>query len=160
MAAGEAAVPACPKSADTSGLSESRMLPADPLADRPPHDQFLVAALEPRQLVGEHRDALPVAARHPGDVGAPEAPRRTEGVENLADVLVDVAIRVGLARIARRTRQLDRDIGTLGDGEHLPEIGESAVVGPGAATAASAVVVDVQFQAGMPLGDPVECSHM
>src|SRR5712692_474715 len=145
MAAGEAAVPACPKSADTSGLSESRMLPADPLADRPPHDQFLVAALEPRQLVGEHRDALPVAARHPGDVGAPEAPRRAEGVENLADVLVDVAIRVRLARIARRARQLDGDVGPLGEREHLPEIGESGIIGTGAAPAATAVVVDMQL---------------
>src|SRR5712691_9855061 len=160
MAAGEAAARARPKSADASGLSECRMLPADPLADRAPHDQFLVGSLEPRQLVGEHRDALPVAARHPGDVGPPEAPRRTEGVENLPDVLVDVAIRVGLARIARRARQLDCDIGTLGDGEHLAEIGESAVVGPGAATAAASVVVDVELEAGMALGDPVEGVHV
>ena len=58
-------------------------------------------ALEPRQFLGEHRHALPIRARHAGDVGAPEAALRAKRVDDLADVFVDVAIKVGFARIAR-----------------------------------------------------------
>src|SRR5271167_4849868 len=93
-----------------------------------PHDQFLIAALEPRQLFGEHRYALPVGARHAGDVGAPEAALRAERIEHLPDVFVDVAKGVGLARIAWRAGELERDIRVFGDGEHLSQIGKSAVV--------------------------------
>src|SRR5271166_2989840 len=82
----------------------SRALPAEPIADRLSHDEVLVATLEPRQFLGEHRHALPIGARHAGDVGSPEAALRAERVIDLADVFVDVAVRVGLARIARRPR--------------------------------------------------------
>src|SRR5215472_10362797 len=64
--------------------------PAEPVGDRLPHHQILVATLEPWQLFGEHRHALPVRARHAGDVGAPEAALRAERVIDLADVFVDV----------------------------------------------------------------------
>src|SRR5271168_4867801 len=67
-----------------------RALPTEPIADRLSHDELLVAALEPRQFLGEHRHALPIRARHAGDVGAPEAALRTERVHNLTDVFVDV----------------------------------------------------------------------
>src|SRR5439155_7640223 len=101
-----------------------RPLPAEPVADRLPHDEVLVATLEPWQFLGEHRHALPVRTWHAGDVGAPEAALRAERVVDLADVFVDVAIGVGLARIAWRLRQLDRDIGVFGQRQHLAKIGK------------------------------------
>src|SRR5882724_3921049 len=69
--------------------SSGRPFPAEPIADGIAHHQLLVASLEPRQLFGEHRHALPVRARHAGDIGAPEAAPRAEGVEDLADIFVD-----------------------------------------------------------------------
>src|SRR5205814_1056735 len=85
-------------------------LPAEPGADRLPHHQLLVAPLEPGQLFCEHRHALPVRARHAGDIGAPEAALRAERVKDLPEILVDIAVRIGLARIARRARELHCDI--------------------------------------------------
>jgi len=75
-------------------------LPAEPVADGVPHHQLLVPALEPRQLLGEHRHTLPIGARHAGDVSAPEAALRAERVDDLADVFVDVAVGVGLATLS------------------------------------------------------------
>src|SRR5262249_51409288 len=89
-------------------------LPAEPVADGIPHDQLLVASLEPGQLFREHRHALPVRARHAGDIGAPEAALRAERVKDLPNILVNVAVGIGLARIARRTGELHRDIGVFG----------------------------------------------
>src|SRR5262249_34120863 len=89
-------------------------LPAEPVGDGIPHDQLLVASLEPGQLFREHRHALPVRARHAGDIGAPEAALRAERVKDLPDILVNVAVGIGLARIARRTGELHRDIGVFG----------------------------------------------
>src|SRR6516162_3128646 len=57
----------------------SRALPAEPIADRLPHNEVLVATLEPRQFLGEHRHALPIRAWHAGDVGAPEAALNCRG---------------------------------------------------------------------------------
>src|ERR1700751_557794 len=74
-----------------------RYFPDDPVADCAAHDQLEVAALEPRHLFGEHRHALLPRAWHAGDVGAPEAALRPEGLDNLLCVFVDVAIGVGLA---------------------------------------------------------------
>src|SRR5216683_8415638 len=85
--------------------SSGRPLPPEPVADCLAHDKFLVMTLEPGQFFGEHRHALPVRTWHAGDVGAPEAAPRAERVIDLADVFVDVAIGVGLARIARRARE-------------------------------------------------------
>ena len=59
------------------------------------------------QLLGEHRHALPPRARHARDVGAPEHPRGAERVEDPLQVVVDVAIRIGLAGVARRAGGLD-----------------------------------------------------
>src|SRR5713101_1824030 len=86
--------------APTPGLS--RQLPVEPVAERAPHDQLFVLRRQPRQLLGEHRDALLPRARHPSNVGPPEHALRAEGVVELPDVSVDVAIRIRLARIARR----------------------------------------------------------
>src|SRR6516164_11868650 len=72
----------------------SRALPAEPIADRLSHDELLVPALQPRQFLGEHRHALPIRARHTGDVSAPERALRTEHVKDLANVFVDVAVGV------------------------------------------------------------------
>src|SRR5208282_5975903 len=138
----------------------SRALPAEPVADRLPHHELLVATLEPRQLFGEHRHALPVGARHAGDVRTPKAALRAERVIDLADVFVDVAIGVRLARIARRPRELDRDIGIFGERQHLAEIGKGGIVLSGAAYTTAPMVVDVQFQPWMALGDPTELGQM
>src|SRR5262249_27834946 len=80
----------------------SRPLPPKPRAHRFSHYQFHVATLEPGQFLREHGHALPVRTRHAGDIGAPEATMWTEGVEYLLEIDVNVAIRIGLARIARR----------------------------------------------------------
>src|SRR5207249_3938685 len=85
-------------------------------------DALEVAASKPRQLLGEHRHALPIRARHAGDVGAPERAVRPERLEDLAEMAVDVPVRVGLARIARRARHLDRDVGEPGEREHVRKI--------------------------------------
>ena len=75
----------------------TRQFPANPVANGAAHHQLEVAALEPRHLLGEHRHALLPRARHAGDVGAPEAALRTEGLDDLLRIFVDVAIGVGLA---------------------------------------------------------------
>ena len=103
-------------------------LPAEPVADGISHDQLLVAPLEPGQLFREHRHALPVRARHTGDIGAPEAALRAERVKDLPDILVDVAVRIGLARIARRAGEFYRDIGVFGHGQHLAQIGKGGII--------------------------------
>src|SRR5262249_12648008 len=88
----------------------SRPFPSEPVADRISHHQLQVTPLEPGQLFREHRHALPVRARHAGDIGAPEAALRAEGVNDLPDILVDVTMGIGLARIARRAGELYRDV--------------------------------------------------
>src|SRR5262249_21828295 len=79
-----------------------RPLPPKPGAYRFSHYQFHVASLEPGQFLREHAHALPVRTRHAGDIGAPEATPWTEGVEYLLEIDLNIAIRIGLARIARR----------------------------------------------------------
>src|SRR5438093_787274 len=81
----------------------SRKLPAEPAAEGASHDQLLVPRRQPRQLFGEHGDALFPRARHPRDVGPPEHAIGAEGVVELPDVAVDVAVGIGLRRIARRS---------------------------------------------------------
>src|SRR5207253_8765819 len=84
--------------------------PSQPVTDSPAHDQFEVAALQPGQLFGEQRYALTPRARHARDVGAPEPASGTEGVVEPAQVVVDVAKRVGLIGVARRAGRLHRDV--------------------------------------------------
>jgi hypothetical protein len=108
----------------------------------------------------EHCHALPVGARHAGDVSAPKAALRPERIEDLANVFVDIAVGVGLARIARRARELDRDIRVFGQCQHLAEIGESGVVLPDSAPAAAAMMIDVQFQIRVTPGYRAEFGHV
>src|SRR5277367_87049 len=54
--------------------------PPDPVRKPLPHHQLQVAPRQPRHLLGEHRHALTVAARHARDVRAPEKPLRPIGV--------------------------------------------------------------------------------
>src|SRR5712671_273621 len=74
--------------------------PTDPVAQGLPHDEVEVAALEPRQLLGEQGHALPPGARHPGDVGAPEHPLGTEGVETALQMRMQAAERVFVVGVA------------------------------------------------------------
>src|ERR1700730_13179456 len=68
--------------------------PADPVAQGLPHDEVEVAALQPRQLLGEQGHALPPRARHAGDVRAPEHSLGTERVETAMQVRMQAAERV------------------------------------------------------------------
>src|SRR5881396_4068036 len=88
----------------------SGQLPVEPRAEGASHDQLVVLCRQPRELLREHRHALPPRARHARDVGAPEHPLGAEGVVDLAEVSVDVAIGIGRAGIARRAGGLDRDV--------------------------------------------------
>src|SRR6202030_2799810 len=74
--------------------------PVHPVADRFAHGELEVAALEPRQFLGEQGHALPPGARHPGDVGAPEHPLGTEGVEAVLQVRMQAAERVFVLGVA------------------------------------------------------------
>src|SRR4030081_2666580 len=65
--------------------------PSQPVTDRPAHDQFEVAALQPGQLFGEPRHALTPRAEHARDGGAPEPARGAEGVVQTVQIVVDVA---------------------------------------------------------------------
>src|SRR5436309_8622744 len=85
-----------------------RALPAEPVDDGATHHPLEVAAPEPRPLLGAHRDALPIRARHAGDVGAAERALGPERFEDLAQVAVAGFVRLGLARRAWRARPLDR----------------------------------------------------
>src|SRR6266446_6276833 len=127
-----------------------RQFPAEPVADRAAHDQLEVAAFEPRHLFGEHRHAFFPRARHAGDVGAPEAALRPEGLDDLLGIFVDIAIGVRLARIAGRAGAFDRDIRMLRQGQQGRLV---AVCGVVLAVADAGVMVDQQFQTGVPLGD-------
>src|SRR3989449_11428493 len=112
-------------------------LPAEPVYDGAAHHALEVAALQPRQLLGEHRHALPIRAWHARDVGAPERALGPERLEDLAQIAVDVLVRIGLARIARGARHLDPEIGVFGKRKHVRKIGEGRGVGYPAAAAAA-----------------------
>src|SRR5215471_6170253 len=88
--------------------------PAHPVAHRFAHDELEVAALEPWQLLGEHRHALPPRAWHPGDVGAPEHPLGAERVKAAVQVLVKAAERIGVLGVPYLTGRLDRDVRVFG----------------------------------------------
>src|ERR1700693_5152768 len=77
-------------------------LPSQPVTDRPAHDHFEVAALQPGQLFREQRHALTPRAGHARDVGAPEPARGAEGVVETVQIVVDVPKRVWLIGVARR----------------------------------------------------------
>src|SRR5262245_55117840 len=77
-------------------------LPAQPVADRAAHDQLEVAALEPRQLLGEQRHTLAPRAGHARDVRAPEESRGAERVIEPVEIVVDVRERIGAPGVARR----------------------------------------------------------
>src|SRR5260370_615764 len=96
--------------------------PSQPVTDSPAHYQLEVAALQPGQLFREQRHALTPRARHAGDVGAPEPGRGAEGVVEAVQIVVDVAKRVELIRVARRTGRLHRDVRIFREGEHVGQI--------------------------------------
>src|SRR6266516_7057976 len=104
------------------GLMASLLsFPSEPLTDGPAHDQLEVAALQPGQLFREQRHVLTPRARHARDVGAPEPARGAEGVIEPAQVVVDVAKRVGLIRVARCAGRLHRDVRIFREREHVRE---------------------------------------
>src|SRR5947199_46763 len=78
-------------------------LPVEPCTQSAAHDELLVGLRQPLQLLREHRHALPPGARHARDVGAPEHALGAKGIIDLADVRVNIAIGIRLARVARRS---------------------------------------------------------
>src|SRR3970040_1354485 len=82
--------------------------PPKPLAHPPPHDPLQVLALQPRQFLGEERDALLVGARQAREIGAPERTLRAERVVGLADVRMKVAEGIFLGREKREAAHLGR----------------------------------------------------
>src|ERR1700730_9768371 len=123
-----------------------RQFPAEPVADGTAHHQLEVAAFEPRHLLGEHRHALFPRARHAGDVGAPEAALRSEGLDDLLGVFVDVLIGVGVARIARRAGAFDPNILVLGERQQRRLVAMGLIV---AAAAHPRVMVDQELETRM-----------
>src|SRR6185369_5014242 len=94
------------------GLMSSLLsFPSQPVTDGPAHDKFQIAPLQPGQLFREQRHALTPRAGHARDVGAPEPAGGAEGIVEPAQVIVDVAKRVGLIGVARRAGRLHRDVG-------------------------------------------------
>src|SRR5260221_11311059 len=85
--------------------------PTETVGYRTAHQQSEDAAVQQWQLFGEHRDALLPRAGHAGDVRAPETALRPEGLDDLLRAFVDVPVGVSRARIARRSRALDRAVG-------------------------------------------------
>ena len=65
-------------------------------------------------------------------------------------IFVDVAIGIGLARIARRAGRLDRDIGIFGERQQCRLVAMRGIV---LAVADPGVMVDDQLEARMALGD-------
>src|ERR1700730_7213055 len=124
--------------------------PAEPVADGTAHDELEVAAFEQRHLFGEHRHALLPRARHAGDVGAPEAALRPEGLDDLLGVFVDVAIGVGLARIAGRAGALDRHIRVPRQLQQGRLVAVRRVV---LAVSDAGIMIDQQLQSVVALGD-------
>src|SRR5688572_23488852 len=101
-----------------SALLPRRELPAYPFAQPAPQDPLLVGRREPGDLLGQIGQALPVAAREAREVGAPEHPLGAERVVNAADIGLELPERVLVRRVVRQAAHLDRDIGTLRQGEH------------------------------------------
>src|SRR5262249_29560866 len=120
-------------------------LPPQPLADGAAHDELLVTGGQPRHLLREHGHALLPRAGHARDVRAPEHPLGTEDVVELPDVAVDVAMRIGLARIAGGAGGLEGYVRMLGGGH---EVGQ---VRPGGVRTAK--VIDYQLEPSMALRD-------
>src|SRR5947199_5714674 len=125
--------------------------PSQPVTGGPAHYQFEVAALQPGQLFGEQRHALTPRAGHARDVGAPEPARGAESVVEPAQVVVDVAKRVGLIGVARRAGRLHRDVGIFREREHVRQIRPTltrARVPPRASE-----VIEDQLEVWVPPGD-------
>src|SRR4030095_8225954 len=109
------------RSEDTA-IRLARELPAEPVADCAAHDQPLVLLGQPRHLFREHGHALLPRAGHARDVGSPEHPLGPEGIVELPDVSVDVTVRIGLARVAGRSRGLQGHVGMLGRGHQVGQV--------------------------------------
>src|SRR5438445_9463649 len=129
-----------------------RALPAEPVDDRAAHHAFELPPLQPRQLLGEHRHALPIRARHARDVRAPERALGTERFEDLAQIAVDVLVRVRLARVARSAGHIHSDVGALRERQPLLEAGEGRAAGDPAAAAAGTAACAAPPPTGLPAG--------
>ena len=134
-------------------MTDAGVVPADPTAKRPAHHVFQIGALQPRQFLGKERDALPVAAGHPGDIGAPEKPLRPERIEDAMQAVMDVWEWIGLRGVMRRTGGLDRNIRQFGEGDQLDEMDEGLRI---LAVPVQAAMIDDHLQVRMTFRDLAE----
>src|SRR5437870_13419056 len=125
--------------------------PSQPVTDGPAHYQFEVAVLQPGQLFREQRYARTPRAWHARDGGAPEPASGTEGVVEPAQVVVDVAKRVGLIGVARRAGRLHRDVGIFREREHVRQIRPTLT--RARVTPRATEVIEDQLEVWVPLGN-------
>jgi site-specific DNA recombinase len=118
--------------------------PPPPGADRLPHDERLIRLGQPRQLLGEHRHALPPGTGHLRDVGAPEQPLRTEGVVDLPHERVHGRERIWLARVPGHAGRLDGHVGVLRQRQQRGHVGHGGGILERRVAALAAQVVDRQ----------------
>src|SRR5215469_2498604 len=100
------------------------VVPADPRTKSAAHHVIAVGTRKPRQFLGKKCDALPVAALHASEVGAPEEALRAECIEDAMQPVLDVAEWIGLCRIMRRAGRLHRDIRQFRERHQLIEMDE------------------------------------
>src|SRR6266851_7739307 len=93
--------------------------PADPVAQRLAHHEVEIAALQPRQFLGKQGHALPPGAEHAGDVGAPEHPLGTEGVEAAVQMRMQASEWIVVLGVARLAGRLDHDVRVRGERQQL-----------------------------------------
>src|SRR6201994_1957557 len=107
-----------------SDTSPEFVVPPDPFAEATAHHVLQLPALQPRQFLGEEGDALPVAAGHAGDVGAPEEALRPERIVDAVQPVPDVTEGIGLRGVMRRAGRLHRDVRQLRELHQLVEMDE------------------------------------
>src|SRR5436309_2155859 len=75
-------------------------------------------------------------------------------------IAVDLLVRIGLARVARGARHLDRDVWIFGERERVLEIGKRRVVSLPGTAAVAPEMIDVELEPRMPLGDLRQRRHV
>src|SRR4029077_17833172 len=125
------------------------IIPADPRAETAAHHVLKLFPLQPRQFLGKEGHALPVAAQHACNVGAPEEAAWPERIEDAGKPILDISERIILRRIMRRADSLPRDIGQLRQSHQLVEMDESTGV---PAVAVEPAVIDDHLQPWMTFG--------
>src|SRR5580693_4841148 len=126
------------------------ILPADELTEAAAHHVLKLFPLQPRQFLSKEGHALPVAARHAGNVGAPKETLWPERVEDAVQPVLNISERIILRRIVRRPGRLHRDVRQLRQRHQFVEMDEGLGV---TAVAVEPAMIDDHLQPWMALGD-------